>query len=236
MIATRRLIVNADDFGLSPGVNRGIIEAAVHGILTSASLMTRWPSAPEAGSYAKTNRDLSVGLHVDLGEWVFRDGDWARLYDVVSTDDAQAAAAEIYAQLAAFRQLTGRDPSHLDSHQHVHRNEPVHSIMLQLARELSVPLRDFSEQVRYCGDFYGQTGEGEPLPGALTLENLRQILAALPAGATELGCHPGYGDDLNSPYRFERVQELRVLCHPESRRVLAELGIQLSTFEDLSSL
>ena len=64
----RYLIVNGDDFGLSAGVNQGIIECAEHGILTSASLMVRWPAAIEAASYAKQNRAISVGLHVDLGD------------------------------------------------------------------------------------------------------------------------------------------------------------------------
>ena len=51
--ALRRLIVNADDFGQSPGVNRGIIEAHQHGIVTSASLMVSWPAAAEAAAYGR---------------------------------------------------------------------------------------------------------------------------------------------------------------------------------------
>ena len=64
----RNLIINADDFGLSRGVNRGIIEAAEKGILTSASLMVRQPAAIEAGEYARSE-GIGVGIHLDLGEW-----------------------------------------------------------------------------------------------------------------------------------------------------------------------
>src|SRR5436190_23980393 len=64
----RAVIVNADDFGQSAGINRGIIEAHERGIVTSASLMVRWPAAPAAAAYACAHRGLSVGLHVDLGE------------------------------------------------------------------------------------------------------------------------------------------------------------------------
>lgn len=53
---SRFLIVNADDFGQSPGVNRGIIEAHEHGIVTSASLMVRWPAATEAAAYGRQSR------------------------------------------------------------------------------------------------------------------------------------------------------------------------------------
>jgi predicted glycoside hydrolase/deacetylase ChbG (UPF0249 family) len=50
---TRQLIVNADDFGQSAGVNRGVIEAHENGIVTSASLMVRWPDAADAARYAR---------------------------------------------------------------------------------------------------------------------------------------------------------------------------------------
>jgi predicted glycoside hydrolase/deacetylase ChbG (UPF0249 family) len=227
----KHLIVNADDFGLSAGVNRGIIECAEHGILTSASLMVRQPAAAEAAAYAKKNRAISVGLHVDLGEWVLRDGNWELLYEVVDTDNANAVAAEINNQITAFRRLAGRNPSHLDSHQHVHRNEPARSILLKLAQSLHVPLRDFDPRIRYCGDFYGQGAEGEHLPGAISIKNLTHILSSLSAGVTELGCHPGYEDGLITPYRNERAGEVRVLCSPEARAAVSAFGLTLSSFD-----
>jgi len=229
----RYLIVNADDFGLSAGINRGIIEAAESGILTSASLMVRQPAAGDAGEYAKKNRRISVGLHLDLGEWVYRNGEWVLLYEVVRADDADAVRQEVERQLAEFRRLAGRNPSHLDSHQHVHRNEPVRSIVQELASRLSLPLRECGGQVRHCGDFYGQTGEGEPIPGAISVESLKKILGSLPEGITELGCHPGYADGLDSVYRGERAEEVRVLCDPRVRVALGELNIELCSFDNL---
>jgi predicted glycoside hydrolase/deacetylase ChbG (UPF0249 family) len=229
----RYLIVNADDFGLSPGVNRGIIECAESGILTSASLMVRWPAAAEAAAYAKQNRNISIGLHVDLGEWVLRNGEWEPLYHVVDTEDAKSVETEIIRQFATFRRLLDRDPSHLDSHQHVHRNEPARSIMLKLAHELGIPVRECDPRIRYCGDFYGQGAEGEHLPDAITVANLQQILISLPAGVTELGCHPGYDDGLQTPYRFERAEEVRVLCNPAIQVYLKPVQIELNSFDTL---
>src|SRR5690242_16059714 len=95
----RHLIVNADDFGLTRGINRGVIEAAERGILTSASLMVRYPAAAEAASYVSRNRAFSLGLHVELGEWVFRNGEWVLRYEVVPADDAKQVKAEIEKQL-----------------------------------------------------------------------------------------------------------------------------------------
>ncbi|HEY5914489.1 MAG TPA: ChbG/HpnK family deacetylase [Verrucomicrobiae bacterium] len=230
------LIVNADDFGLSEGVNRGIIEAGERGIVTSASLMVRQPAAESAARYARGHAGMSVGLHLDLGEWVFRDGEWVPLYAVVPPEDANQVAGEVARQLAEFRRLVGRDPTHIDSHQHVHRQEPARAIVLDLAREMSIPVRDCTEGIVYCGDFYGQTGEGERIEEALTCAGLERILDSLPKGITELGCHPGYGEGLATSYRDERVLELSVLCAPEIRNALDARGIRLCSFDGISRL
>jgi predicted glycoside hydrolase/deacetylase ChbG (UPF0249 family) len=230
------LIVNADDFGQSSGINRGVIEAHGHGIVTSMSLMTRWPGAVEAAGYAGTHPELSVGLHIDLGEWAFREGNWLPLYRVVSLDDVGAVRKEIAAQLATFRRLLGRDPTHIDSHQHVHLREPVRSALVEIARHLQIPLRHFTPDIHYCGSFYGQTAEGSPLPKFITVEALLDIVAALPEGLTELGCHPGEVNDLDTMYGSERAQELKVLCDPQVCAGISTLGIELCSFANWNYL
>ena len=102
------LIVNADDFGLSEGVNRGVAAAHEHGIVTSASLMVRRPAARQAVTYAEKHREMSLGLHLDLGEWEYRAGEW-----VVVIAPPSAVEAEIRAQLQIFYELAGRRPTHL---------------------------------------------------------------------------------------------------------------------------
>src|SRR6267378_3443838 len=99
---TRHLIVNADDFGQSPGVNRGIVTAHQRGIVTSTSMMVRWPAAAKAAELCRAHPRLSVGLHVDLGEWACRGGDWVAVYEVVPLDDPAAVAKEVGRQLAEF--------------------------------------------------------------------------------------------------------------------------------------
>ena len=214
----RYLIVNADDFGRSLGVNRGVIEAHAGGIVTSASLMVNWPAAAEAAVYAREHPDLALGLHFDLGEWVYREGAWLPAYEVVPTDDSTVVMEEAARQLATFRRLLGRDPTHLDSHQHVHLREPVRSVLIEIADELAVPLRHHHPRIRYCGDFYGQTGEGQPLPEAISTDALIEIFAALPPGVTELACHPGLDDELQSTYRSERAVEVRVFAPATTRQ------------------
>lgn len=236
MCTSSYLIVNADDFGLSREVNRGIIVAHERGIVTSASLMVRWPAAVEAADYRREHPDLSLGLHLDLGEWAYREGAWVPLYEVVALDDSAAVRIEVQRQLAAFRRLVGREPTHLDSHQHVHLREPVRSVAAALARELGMPLRHENESIRYCGDFYGQTAEGLPYPEGINVDRLLAILAALPPGVTELCCHPGTGDGLNTMYRTERAVEVEALCDPRVRATIAVRKIQLCSFGDVTDV
>lgn len=230
MATERYLIVNADDFGQSPGVNRGIVAAHQGGIVTSASMMVRWPAAAEAAAYGRNDPEFSLGLHLDLGEWAFRDGAWVPVYEVVPADDPDAVAREIEDQLAEFRRLVGRDPTHFDSHQHVHRSEPVRSILIGLGQKLGVPVRHYTPVIAYCGQFYGQTAKGEPYPDGISIDGLLRTLAELPAGVTELGCHPGAGDDIDSMYCGERSREVETLCHPRVRTALDELEIELRSF------
>ena len=215
-ISSRLLIVNADDFGHSPPVNAGILEAHERGIVTSASLMVRRPAAVEAVARAG---GLALGLHVELGAGRRR--------------AESAVAGEVRSQLEAFRELTGRDPTHLDSHQHVHRREPARAALLALAEELAVPLRELDRRVRYCGEFYGQNDRGEPFPELVTAERLIGLIAELPPGVTELGCHPARGRVPGSSYDAERERELEALCDPRVRAALEDAGIELTSFASL---
>lgn len=238
----RRLIVNADDLGLTEATTAGIVHAHRHGIVTSASLMVRPPAARSAVRAAAAAGLDDLGLHLDLGEWAFRDGRWQPLYEVAGRDDPAAVAAECRAQLETFRDLVGRDPTHLDSHQHVHLDDPLRATAVALAAEIGVPLRHLAPGVRHCGGFYGQTGRGEPATDLLTPESLLELLAREcdarpdhPVGAVELGCHPGWDAELDTMYVAERRVEVEVLCSPGLREAITALGFELSTFPDLAS-
>jgi predicted glycoside hydrolase/deacetylase ChbG (UPF0249 family) len=231
----RCLIVNADDFGLTSGINRGIIEGHERGIVTSASLMVRYEAAAEAAEYARSHHSLSVGLHFDLAEWRYTDGEWRAAYQVVAAQDAAALEEEFERQLAAFERLLGCAPTHLDSHQHVHQTEPLRSIATRAAARLNVPLRDCSDAVRYCGGFYGQTAEGAPYPVGISAPRLIEIFERLQPDWTELGCHPGFCCGLDSVYCSEREEELRVLCDEALREALDRNGIELRSFRDFQS-
>jgi predicted glycoside hydrolase/deacetylase ChbG (UPF0249 family) len=226
---SRVLVVNADDFGRSPGVNRGVIEAHEQGIVTSASLMVRYPAASEAASYARRNPRLSLGLHVDLGEWVYRDREWQAVYELEQTGE------EVGRQLTEFRRLVGNNPTHLDSHQHVHRDEPARSTLRELAEELAIPLRHVTRGIAYCGAFYGQTTEGNALPELVTVDALTTIIENLTEGVSEICCHPAHAIDFPTSYGDERLRELDALCDPRVREVIERAGVELRSFREVQT-
>ena len=236
MSTSRHVIVNADDFGLSPGVNSGIIDAFERGILTSTSLMVRQPAAEAAAEYARANPSLGVGLHVDLGEWVCVRGHWMVRYMVVPIDAKfPRFIDEIQRQLDRFRELVGREPSHIDSHQHFHRHEPVRSGLYRISASLGLPLREMTPAVGYCGQFYGQSGRGDAYPELLSPDSLSRILQSLPPGITELACHPATAVDFESSYARERLLEHASLCDPRVLKTVVAAGLKLISFNDLTA-
>jgi predicted glycoside hydrolase/deacetylase ChbG (UPF0249 family) len=127
-------------------------------------------------------------------------------------------------QLDAFRALMGRDPTHVDSHRYVHRREPLTSIARALAAELGVPLREHSE-IHYIESFYGS-----PDPGAVEVPALLAIIGRLARGTSELSCHPGLDEQLQSTYVQPRLTEVQTLCDPRVREALGAAEVQLRTF------
>jgi predicted glycoside hydrolase/deacetylase ChbG (UPF0249 family) len=215
----RYLIVNADDFGASHGINRGILEAHRAGILTSTSLMVYGPWSVEAAAQSRFVPELSVGLHAHL--------------EGSALEDARDCRAELLRQLRRFEELVGRLPSHCDSHHDVHRDPRLLDAFLHLAARCGCPVRRYSP-ARCVSGFYGQWS-GESHPEQIGVESFVRLLdTEVGDGVTEICCHPGYVDDgLRSSYASERELELRTLCHPSVRTALGERAIRLISFDEL---
>jgi predicted glycoside hydrolase/deacetylase ChbG (UPF0249 family) len=225
----RVLIVNADDFGRSDAINRGVMRAHEHGIVTSASLMVRWPEAEAAAALARAS-ELAVGMHLDLGEWEYRDGEWRVVYEVLDEETPAAVERELARQLERFERLVGRAPTHLDSHQHVHRDQPGRRALRRAGKRLGVPVRHFAPGIAYSGSFFGQDGKGNPFGEAITVEALVAVIEALPPGITELACHPAAAAEGESVYDAERVVEVESLCDPRVREAIGRCGVTLRSF------
>jgi predicted glycoside hydrolase/deacetylase ChbG (UPF0249 family) len=195
-LGPRYLIVNADDLGMTAAVNEGIFSAHEGGIVTSASLMVLRNEASAAVEALSEHPDLAVGLHLEAGGGLRR-------------------------QLDLFQQMTGRNPTHLDSHKHVHETDQAFGAAAEaLAAELEVPLRN--RGIRYEPRFYGRD--------AISVEHLMELIEALPPGWTEIGCHPAAGPVPTSSYDAERQIELATLRDPGVKNLLSVTGVRLCSF------
>ena len=230
---TKKLIVNADDFGQSDGINTGIIRGYEEGIVTSTSLMVRYRTAIDAADYAAKHPDFDLGLHIDLGEWIFKDCDWVPIYEVIDLNDLDAVQSEINNQLNSFIRLIGRPPSHIDSHQHVHMRDSIRPLFIQMAKKLKITLRRCNPVVQYCGEFYGQLENAEPFHEAISEQGLSAIIKKLASGYTEMACHPSLFSDIETMYRNERKIELNTLCNKNIIALLAEENVELCSFRDI---
>ena len=111
-------------------------------------------------------------------------------------------------------------------------HEPVRAILVGLAASLGVALRSCTPAIRYCGDFYGQASKGYAYPDGISVERLVNVIGELPPGTTELGCHPGLGEDVDSMYRTERAIEVQTLCNPRVRTAIEAGNVRLISFSD----
>lgn len=211
----RFLIVNADDFGYTSGVNKGIVKAHIGGIVTATSLMTHGLAAPEVSSL-ETHPSLSVGLHFSLDH----EPDLARLVerpDELTAKELTNVQGEFEQQLGLFRELTGREPDHLDFHKHrLHVHPQLAPFFEQQGRDLQVRVRGLFG-VGLIEDFFGWDDSGEKDPELITPQRLTGILKELPDGISELVCHPGEPDarlSAISRYASERGIELETLTNP----------------------
>lgn len=221
---TRHVIFNADDFGLSKGINRGIVVAHTDGVVTSASLMVTAHAAEQAVAMSREHPELSLGLHWDV--W----GEEGRAFPL---DDPRAVRDEFRRQLDAFERLVGALPTHVDSHRHAHREESALPVIRELVAPLGIPLRG-DDGVACVGGFYAQWEWKVTNLSYVSVDFLCGLLRdEVLAGWTELSCHPGYVScDYAGFYASEREAELRTLTDPRVREALAELDLELASYDD----
>jgi len=243
---TRRLIVNADDFGLTRGVSAGILTAHRHGIVTSTTVLVT-ADVDRGALAAARDAGLGMGLHVNLTlgrpltnarSLVDASGRFVR----DARRAAQRAAVkdverEVVAQIDKFLTLVRRGPTHLDTHHHVGLHEPVTGVVLAAAKRLGVPVRSQNggarARARAAGlrtpdHFFGESGPGAYWTLATTLARLRD----LPPGASEFMAHPGVFDEALafSRYARQRETELVGVGTAAARSAAMALGITLCDF------
>ncbi len=239
------VIVNADDLGRTTGINSGIFEAHRKGLVTSATLMVAYPAAEEAAARLDEYPGLGVGLHVALtgSPSILPRERLPSLTDASGNCPAKPeelvhpvldeVLMEARAQFDRFLELTGRLPTHLDSHHHSHRHPVVCDALVALAREHDLPVRNASPDVEVrlrrdgvaTTDFFVERFFGDDA----RLDVLVEILKGIRPGVTEIMCHPAHVDDelrATSGYSDARDRELEVLTSPRALQAIQDLGLR----------
>lgn len=221
----KEVIINADDLGLTSGINLGILQACKKGIVTSASLMVERPAAFHGVKIFKDNKKISLGLHFEIEK---KD---ARYLEKNKKDDRtkeiiKRSKDQFYDQFHHFTRIVGRKPDHIDGHHHAHILPGLKSFFKDFSKTSKIPIRN---SVNFIDLFFGQ--HSKELPSE---EKLIKILRELPEGISEIMFHPGIvSPDLESSYKKERELELRALVSPKVKREIEKLNIQLINWKQV---
>jgi predicted glycoside hydrolase/deacetylase ChbG (UPF0249 family) len=245
------VVINADDFGLTEGVCAGIVRAIEAGGVTSTTAMVCVPGSGERLTRWAPRIPGQIGAHLQLTSGapilppgrvpslVRQDGKFPARRKELQNPKQEEILEEWRAQIE-FLLRAGIEPTHLDSHHHVHGLPAVFPAFCELAMQYSLPARsldwDMTRNLRAAGvpcidrtltGWYGGELSMQSLVGRLQ-EGLREYPSA---ENFEVMCHPGFSDD-NLPslsrYVREREVELAVLCDANFQRELVVAGFSLT--------
>ncbi len=209
-----KLIINAEDFGLSQSINKGICEGLKQGFITSASLFVNAQHTDEAVKMIKQNNFKNVGIHLNLtyGKPVCKqeevphlvesDGSFHYMCSMPFYATYEDVKKELKAQIEKFYSF-GITPTHLDYHHYFYSSQEVMQAYLELAKEFSLPVRSMTEKTKqmaldmgikttdmFLSDFH----ESYSGPTEQKLEQITQFLKTK-KGTCELMTLPGYIDE-----------------------------------------
>jgi len=264
----KKLIINSDDYGRTPDISRGIREAHLRGIVTSTSCMMNIQSTPDDVAVALEEAPrLGMGVHLVLTmgkplsaheavpSIVDENGNFRKYMPFVESlpeIEVDEVKSEWRLQIERFITVTGRNPTHLDSHHHSsYFSVALFRGMLEMAREYKCAIRypfmtenrEIEETGRYAADLMKEFDLKKPdvfysnfYDEYATQAVLTNLIKSLNNGTSEIMCHPGYVDDTfanESVYNFQRGRELKILTDPSLKQTVLDNGIELITFADL---
>jgi predicted glycoside hydrolase/deacetylase ChbG (UPF0249 family) len=257
----RTLIVNADDFGFSPQVNAGILEAFTHGVVTDTSVLIFSPHAANGLKMAK-EVGLPVGVHVDfvtpfienrhpsqksffgpnglLARELYEREFQKRVTHPFSCEELIAFRDALRYQVETFVKLAGNLPTHLDYHFGLHHLSEIMAIYVLVADDYSIPVR-WGEQ--YAGknpylkspQLFVDGFRG--LPDG-SVQDFTRLLDCPWSGTLEICCHPGHFTPQGLPdsYNQEREYELSVLTEPHLKEAILAQDITLVNYNWLREI
>jgi predicted glycoside hydrolase/deacetylase ChbG (UPF0249 family) len=262
MDALRKIVLCGDDYGLAPGVSRGIRKLLAQRRLTATSCMTVYPEFSEEGPLLRPFFEATdIGLHFTLTSdrplsAVLISG-WLRQLD------ASAVRRELDRQMSVFMSVMGRPPSYIDGHQHVHLLPHVRGAVVDVARKVGAYVRVTREPIDRAMfarpaavDSAYLSWSARPLARLAARAGIRtntgyrgtrsfreqepyrdsfQRMIAGARSATIVCCHPGFVDDIliaRDPIHAAREAEYAYLAGDEFPHDLSGVGLRLATLRE----
>ncbi|MBI5573142.1 MAG: ChbG/HpnK family deacetylase [Elusimicrobia bacterium] len=226
----KKLIVNADDFGYSEEINKGVIYAHTKGIVTSASLFVNKEFTEDAVRQAKENPGLGLGIHLDLDAFFEIDNKKGVIVKLKKPQqEINEIKTEIKNQIEKYLSFS-LQCDHLDSHHHSHLHPSVFSSVCEIASQYKI------QKIRFFRKIYSSTEEFEKLKQVLQGYNLKFIPHFIEGWywgnidenyeVAELMTHPGYGE-------LWRELEIARCCQFDLKSYLSNNDIYLIKFTDI---
>ncbi len=244
----RSLIVNADDFNLTRGVDRAILECHDNGIVSSTTFMANLPVENSTVRQLKKRKRLGLGIHLNATfqfpvsnparvRSLLKDGKFRKVGEQLARPPkAKELLHEYSTQIERFIKIFGCKPTHLDTHHQLHNDPFFLGVLAETGRKFRLPIRASSLMLQSKYAAFRKQTVARFFFGNLTPEGhwthgpLETILQNLPSGVSEIMCHPGVVDsDLKAVSSFTtgRAVEHRVFASPFFRKLLVEQGVAL---------
>jgi len=242
-----KLIINADDFGMSKAINYGIIEAFLSGSITSTTMMVNMNATIHATTLLNQYPTLPVGLHFNMtfGKPITnvktltnKSGYFMKPQDNpdISLFSSEEIYQEIKGQYELFIKLTKKKPTHFDSHLYAHQIWPnVKEQMNKFAKEVNLPVRDLKINDFQFVNFLRNNSLLSKDQN--TADHIKALFFTFKQyDICELMVHPGYVDQFiyeNSSYNIQRVFELEILNSQLFKQQLRDNKITLVSYKDV---
>lgn len=242
------LIFNADDFGLTEGVNNGIVDAFKNGVVRSTTTLANSMALEHALVLSKENPGLGIGIHLaltigkpltsGLKTIVDPNGNFYKLSVIeekMASFDETELETEFTAQFEKLIKL-GFEITHIDSHHHVHMLPKVKPVAEKIAKKYNVGMRKISgldsnilTTSAFSDKFYAD---------GVSVEGLKAIISEnKEVESLEIMCHPAVVDETligMTGYSKKRSDELNIIKSDEIKKFIDDEGIKLVNFAELN--
>lgn len=234
-----KIIFNADDFGLSEGVNKGIVESHTRGVVLSTTIMANAPAYQDAVNLSKQHPNLHVGIHLvatygkplrtDVDTLVDKSGNFKRL-NIFETLDIDTT--ELYKEWCTQIERVSKDIqlSHFDSHHHIHLHPKLISVVDKISKKYSLPYRG-TQSVKNISVALQQSFYKDKV----SIETIRNLILNSEEDI-DIMTHPAYLDEslkTQSSYYSHRYLELELLCSEELKDFLKENQIKICSYKSI---